>query len=186
MQDSERLLQRFNAHEPLIFPVRQTQIDGHIQPSWMTCSISKDGAARFPRPLQPLWLLTDLDDRVPRPVRLLVDEPWVQILTDANDEFEVDDFAEVFFTWRVEVEDPLDIGDVDITDCILARAGRLAQDALMSDEKANQILAALPEGKLSILWIRFLRERAARGWFVEDNFDPIREVAKKSRAIVEI
>ena len=80
------------------------------------------------------------------------------------------------------VEDQLDIGDVDITDGILARAGRLVQGARMSDEGANQILAALPEGKRIILRIRLLRRRAAGGWFVEDKF----EEDRKGQAIVEI
>ena len=123
--------------------------------------------------------LTDLDDRVPRPV----DEPWVQIPTDAKDEVEVDDFAAV--PW-LKVLNPLDISNVDITDGMLARAARPAQDACMSDERANQILAALPKGKRFILRIKFLREKASGGWFVEDNFDPVREKAKKGQAIVEI
>jgi hypothetical protein len=35
-------------------------------------------------------------------------------LNDAKDEFEVDCSAAVFSTWRVEVEDPLDIGEIDL------------------------------------------------------------------------
>ena len=88
VKDSERLLQSFNAYEPLRFSVRQTQIDGH--PTIMDDLIEEilaeyepipeDASARLPRPLQPEWPFTDLDDRVPRPVRLPVNEPWVQIL----------------------------------------------------------------------------------------------------------
>ena len=98
--------------------------------------------------------------------------PWVQILSDAKDEFEVDDFSAVFSIWRVEVEDPLDIGDVDITEGIY-------------DERANQIRAAIAEGKRFILRIKFLRERGTGDWFVENNFDPIRKETKKDQAIVE-
>ena len=68
----------------------------------------------LPRPLRPQWPFTDLD-RVPHPVRLPAYEPWVEILNDAKDEIKVDGAAAVFSTWRVEGENPLDIGDVEIT-----------------------------------------------------------------------
>ncbi len=68
----------------------------------------------------------DLDHQVPPPVRLPTD-PWVEILTDAKDEFEVDGTAAVFSTWRVGEEDPLDISDVEVADGVHARAGRLAR-----------------------------------------------------------
>ena len=48
-----------------------------------------------PRPLRSQWPFTDLDDRVPHPVRLPAYEPWVEILNDAKDEFEVDGAAAV-------------------------------------------------------------------------------------------
>ena len=99
-----------------------------------------------PWPLRPQWPFTDLDDRVPHPVKLLAYEPWVEILNDAKDEFEVDGAAAVFSTWRVEGEDPLDIGDVEIADGMHARAGRLALDARMANVRATQLLAALPGG----------------------------------------
>ena len=91
------------------------------------------------RPLRPQWPFTDLDDRVPRPVRLAAYEPWAEILNDAKEEFEVDGAATVFSTWRVEGEDRLDIGDVEITDGLHARAGRLALDARMADARAAQL-----------------------------------------------
>ena len=53
---------------------------------------------RLPRQLRPQWPFTDLDDRVPHPVRLPAYEPWVEILNDAKDEFEVDGAAAVFST----------------------------------------------------------------------------------------
>ncbi|MEW8688762.1 MAG: hypothetical protein AB2556_23340 [Candidatus Thiodiazotropha sp.] len=83
---------------------------------------------------------TDLDDKVPHPVRFPAHQ-WVEILNDAKDEFEVDGAAAIFSTWRVEEEDPFDIGDVEIADGIHARAGRLALDARMTDERA----ASLPD-----------------------------------------
>ena len=82
----------------------------------------------LPRPLRPHWPFTDLDDRVPHLVRLPAGS-WVEILDDAKDEFEVDGAAAVFSTWRVEGEDPLDIGDVEIADGMHARAGRFALGA---------------------------------------------------------
>ena len=53
-------------------------------------------------------------------------DPWVEILNDARDEFEVDGASAVFTTKRVGEEDPLDIGDIEIADGMHARAGRLA------------------------------------------------------------
>ena len=121
-----------------------------------------------PRPLRPQWPFTDLDDRVPHLVRLPAYEPWVEILNDAKDEFEVDGAAAVFSTWRVEGEDRLDIGDVEIADGMHARAGRLALDARMADVRATQLLAALPGGTEVLLRIKFLREKAEDDWVLED------------------
>ena len=83
---------------------------------------------------------TDLDDQVPFPVRLPADR-WVEILNDSKVEFEV----AVFSTWRMEEVDPLDIGDIEIADGMHARAGRLALNARITDVRATQLLAALPE-----------------------------------------
>ena len=122
----------------------------------------------LPRPLRPQWPFTDLDHRVPHPVRLPAYEPWVEILNDAKDEFEVDGAAAFFSTWRVEREDPLDIGDVEITEGMHAIAGRLALDARMADVRATQLLAALPGGTELLLRIQFLREKAEDDWVLED------------------
>ena len=122
----------------------------------------------LPRPLRPQWPFIDLDDRVPHPVRLPAYETWVEILNDAKDEFEVDGAAAVFSTWRVEREDPLDIGHVEIVEGIHARAGRLALDARMADVRATQLLAALPGGTELLLRIKFLREKAEDDWVLED------------------
>ena len=140
----------------------------------------------LPRPLRPQWPFTDLDDRVPHPERLPVYEPWVAILNDAKDEFEVDGAAAVFSTWRVEREDPLDVGDFDISVAIYARAGRLALDARIPDVKATQLLAALPGGTELLLRIKFLREEAEDDWVLEDKFDPVRAERKKGQGVVEV
>ena len=139
-----------------------------------------------PRPLRPQWPFTDLDDRVPHPVRLPAYEPWVEILNDAKDKFDVNGAAAVFSTWRAEGEDPLDIGDVEIADGMHARAGRLALDARMADVRATQLLAALPGGKEFILKLKFLREKAEDDWVLEDKFDPVRAERKKGRGVVEV
>jgi len=55
---------------------------------------------------------TDLDDQVPAPVRPA--EGWVEILNNNKEEFEVDGAIAVFSAWRVEDEDPLDVGDIEI------------------------------------------------------------------------
>ncbi|MEW8688035.1 MAG: hypothetical protein AB2556_19665, partial [Candidatus Thiodiazotropha sp.] len=87
---------------------------------------------------------TDLDDKVPHLVRLPADQ-WVEILNDAK-EFEVDGAAAVFSSWKVEEEDPLDIVNIEVVDSIHARAGGLALDARMTDERAASLLDNLPEG----------------------------------------
>ena len=120
----------------------------------------------LPQPLRPQWPFTDLDDHAPHPVRLPAGS-WVELLDDAKDEFEVDGAAAVFSTWRLEGEDPLDIGDVEIADGMRARAGRLALDARMADERAARLLDSLPEGEF-LLKLKFLREKAEDDWVLED------------------
>ena len=154
------------------------------RPRWILDEpIPEDVERRLPRPLRPQRPF-DLDVRVPAPVQLPKDF-WVEILTDAKDEFEVDGAAAVFSTWRVEEEDPLDIGEVEIADGIHARAGRLALDARMTDARAARLLAALPEEEF-LLRIKFLRERTEGDWIVEDKFDPVRAERRKGQGIVEV
>ena len=86
----------------------------------------------------------DLDDQVSPPVKLPADQ-WVEIRNNAKDEFQVDGATAVFSTWRMEGEDPLDIGDMEIADGIHARAGRVDLNARIADDRATQLLAALPE-----------------------------------------
>ena len=126
--------------------------------------------AEMPDPSPEGQHFIDLNDRAPHPVGLPKDE-WVEILTDAKDEFEVDGAAAAFSTWRVEVEDPLDIGDVEIADGMRAGAGRLALDAWLTDDRVARLLAALPEDSgVFILRIKFLREHFDEGstsWVVK-------------------
>ena len=112
--------------------------------------------AELPDPVSEGQQFTDLDDQIPPSVRLPADQ-WVEILNDSKDEFEVDGASAVFSTWRVEEDDPLDIGDIGIADGMHARAGRLALNARMTDIRATQLLAALPEGNF-ILRLKFLRK----------------------------
>jgi len=114
--------------------------------------------AEMPDPVPEGQHFIDLDSQVPHPVRPPAGKTWVEILNDAKAGFEVDSVTSVFSTWRVEAEDPLDIGDIKIVDGMHARAGRLALDACMADHRATQIFAAHPEGKF-LLKIKFLRER---------------------------
>ena len=113
-------------------------------------------------------------------MRLPADQ-WVEILNDAKDEFEVDGASAVFSTWRVEEDDPLDIGDIEIADGMHARAGRLTLNARMTDIRATQLLAALPEGTF-ILRLKFLRE-TDDDWVLEDKFDPFRTEPKKGQGV---
>ena len=48
-------------------------------------------------------------------------------------------------SWRVEGEDPLDTGDVQIANGMHARAGRLALDAQVIDKRAARLLDSLLE-----------------------------------------
>ena len=80
--------------------------------------IPEDEERHLPRPLRPQRPFTDLDDQVPPPVRLPADQ-WVEILIDAKDEFEDDGASAVFSTWRVEEDDPLDIGNIEIADACM-------------------------------------------------------------------
>ena len=145
--------------------------------------IPEDEERHLPRPLRPQRPFTDLDDQVPPPVRLPTDQ-WVEVLNDAKDEFEVDGASAVFSTWRVEEDDPLDIGNIEIADGMQARAGRLALNARMTDVRATQLLAALPEGNF-ILRLKFLRE-TDDDWVLEDKFDPVRTERKKGQGVIEI
>ena len=141
--------------------------------------------AELPDPVPEGQQFTDLDDQVPLPVRLPADR-WVKVLNDAKDEFEVDGASAVFSTWRVERDDSLDIGDIQIADGMHARAGRLALNAWMTDVRATQLLAALPEGNFySEIQVKFLLENDD-DWVLEDKFDPVRTKRKKGQGVIEI
>ena len=139
--------------------------------------------AELPDPVQEGQQFTDHDDQVPFPVRIPADR-WVQILNDAKAEFEVNGASAVFSTWRIEEDDPLDIGDIEIADGMHARAGRFALNARMTDVRVTQLLAACPEGNF-ILRLKFLRENDD-DWVLEDKFDPVRTERKKGQGVIEI
>ena len=84
----------------------------------------------------------------------------------------------------MEEDDPVDIGNIEIADGMHARAGRLALNARMTDVRATQLLAALPEVNL-ILRLKFLRE-TDDDWVLEDKFDPLRTERKKGQRVIEI
>ena len=140
--------------------------------------------AEMPDPVPEGQQFIDLDDQAPAPVQPL-EAQYVEILNEAKAEFEANSATVVFSTWRVEAEDPLDIGDVEIADGAYARAGRLALDAGMTDERAAQILEALPEGEF-MLKLKFLREHDENEWVVEDKFNPVWAERKKGQGVVEI
>ena len=103
-------------------------------------------------------------------------------MTVAKEEFEVDGAAAVCSTWRVEENDPLDIGDIEIDESFYFHAGRVVLDAHMTDERAARLLACLLEGAF-LLRIKFLR---ADGGWVEDKFDPVRSERNKGEVVIEI
>ena len=110
---------------------------------------------------------------------------WVEILDDAKDEFEVDGAAAVFSTWRVEGEDQLNIGDVEIADGMHARAGRLVLDAGMADERMARLLDSLLEGDF-LLKLKYLQEKAEADCVLEDKFDPVHAKRKKGQGVIEV
>ena len=139
--------------------------------------------AELPDPVPEGQQFTFLDDQVPLPVRFTADR-WIEIFNDAKDEFEVDGASAVFSTWRMEEGGLFDFGDFEIADGMYARAGRLALNARMTDVRATQLLAALPEGNF-ILRLKFLRENDD-GWVLEDKFDPVRTERKKGQGVIDI
>ena len=108
------------------------------------------------QPNQPL----DLDIIVPHPVAW-PDEPWVDFVNIAKDEFEVDGAGAVFSTWRVQEPE-------------LLGGSKLVSDARMTDERAARLLGSIPEGEFN-LRLKFLRRRGQGDWFIEEKMDSIRE-----------
>ncbi|MEW8686681.1 MAG: hypothetical protein AB2556_12780, partial [Candidatus Thiodiazotropha sp.] len=86
---------------------------------------------------------------------------------------------------RVEEEDPLDIGDIEVADGIHARAGQLALDAHITDERAARLLDNLPKGGF-LLKLKFLCEHQEGEWVVQDKFDPVRAERRRGQTIIEI
>ena len=84
----------------------------------------------------------------------------------------------------MDKDEPLDIGDIEIADSMHARAGRLALNARMTDVRATQLLAALPEGNF-ILRLKCLHEKDD-DLVLEDKFDPVRTERKKGQGVIEI
>ena len=58
----------------------------------------------------------------------------------------------------MEYEDPLDIGDIEIDDGIYARAGRLAVDALMYEQKDKIDRPAAIDMGLFVCWSCMFRK----------------------------
>ena len=90
----------------------------------------------------------------------------------------------VFFTWRVEREDSLDIDDIEIAGGMHAIAGKLALNARMADVSATQLLAAFQKGNL-ILRIKLLRENDD-DWVLDDKFDLVWTEQMKGQVVIEI
>ena len=139
--------------------------------------------AERPDPVAAGQQFTDVDDQVFLLVSLPADR-WVEILNAAKDESEVDGASAVYSAIMMEEDDPHDIGDIEIANCMHARAGRLALNVRMIDVRATQLLAALPGGNL-ILRLQFLRENDDN-WVLEGKFNPVRTERKKGQGVIEI
>lgn len=66
----------------------------------------------------------------------------------------------------MEDEEPPDIGDIEIVDAIHARAGLLALDVRMTDQRKAQLLTPLPEVEF-VMNLKFLRMQNEGDWIVE-------------------
>ena len=55
----------------------------------------------------------------------------------------------------------------------------------MANERAAQLLTALPEGEF-ILKLKFLWEKAEDDWVLEDKFDPVRAERKKGQGVIKV
>ena len=55
----------------------------------------------------------------------------------------------------------------------------------MTDERAAELLQALPEGEF-MLKIKFLREQQQDEWVVEDKFDPVRSERRKGQVVLTL
>ena len=73
----------------------------------------------------------------------------------ATEEIEVDGAAAAFSTWRVEKDDSLHIGDIEIDKSFYFQTGRVVLDACMTDERGARLLASLLENAF-LLRINFL------------------------------
>ncbi|GFS16362.1 hypothetical protein ElyMa_001471000 [Elysia marginata] len=145
----------------------------------------------------------DLDDQVPFPVQLPDNAPWVELINDAKDEFEVDGAAVVFSSWRVAIvkEGPLTADDADEADDFLRMYDHITDeatayvldlfrdyhelDACITDERAARLLNGLPDGEY-LIKIKFLRVQGKDEWTLEDKLDPVRTERKKGQEIVAI
>ena len=74
---------------------------------------------------------------------------------------------------------------VEIANGMPARAGRLALDTRMADERVARLLDSLPECEF-LLKLKFLREKAEDDWVLEDKFDPVRAERQKGQGVIEV
>ena len=90
---------------------------------------------------------------VPHPVAW-PDEPWVDLVNIAKEEFEVDNAIAVFSTRRVQEEDSNEF--------------RLILDACMADRQSARLLHCIPEGDCNPK-LKLLQRGNQRNWFKEDK-----------------
>lgn len=121
----------------------------------------------------------DLDNRVPWPVQLPIDDwenlLWIMVLARAKDEFKVDGAVAVYSTWKAQT------GDTNKGEKIKVL------DATMKDDRAARLLEVIPEGEF-LLKIKFiaLEGDKDRSYVIKDKRDPIRTEEKKKRRVVVI
>ncbi|KAK3718248.1 hypothetical protein RRG08_023019 [Elysia crispata] len=93
--------------------------------------------------------------------------------------------AHAFSSWRQEIPDPYELGDVVVDSNISIRGGNIVSDYTLTAERATEVLNKLSDGKF-LIKVKFLREQAPGVWVYEDGFAPLRQGRTRGGEIVEV
>ena len=93
--------------------------------------------------------------------------------------------AHAFSSWRQEIPDPYEFGDVVVDSNISIRGGNIVSDYTLTAERATEVLNKLSDGKF-LVKVKFLREQAPGVWVCEDGFAPLRQGRTRGGEVVEV
>ncbi|KAK3759890.1 hypothetical protein RRG08_057515 [Elysia crispata] len=93
--------------------------------------------------------------------------------------------AHAFSSWRQEIPDPYEFGDVVVGSNISIRGGNIVSDYTLTAERATEVLNKLSDGKF-LVKVKFLREQAPGVWVYEDGFAPLRQGRTRGGEVVEV